>query len=175
MKKLGFQWEKYFAEQPSVVHEFGDLLRLRNAVSKSLPTIIEAEIHRLMYEQKTREYQNHLQTIQSYLQEDNPSDLLLQLLESIKKKACDEYEAVYSRYIDLIRKSEIFRKRKALLAKLAAAAPGWAKTIELRDGAHGGHVLPGDPEQAWLFRQFVEELDRRHSRSIEVRSTGHTD
>lgn len=167
LKKLGFQWEKYFAEQPSVVHEFGDLLRLRNAVSKSLPTIIEAEIHRLMYEQKTREYQNHLQTIQSYLQEDNPSDLLLQLIEIIKKKACDEYEAVYFRYIDLIRKSEIFRKRKALLAKLAAAAPGWAKKIELRDGVHGGHVLPGDPEQAWLFRQFVEELDRRHSRSMD--------
>jgi len=63
------------------------------------------------------------------------------------------------------------QRRNILLAQLETAAPAWAAAIRSRNGAHAIANVPGDPSQAWTWRQIQGELDRRASVSIDELQT----
>src|SRR5258708_5665641 len=58
-------------------------------------------------------------------------------------------------------KKQILSERLVLLSRLEKAAPAWATAIRCRDGRHGATALPGDPGEAWLWRQLADELGER--------------
>jgi hypothetical protein len=51
--------------------------------------------------------------------------------------------------------------------KMEQMAPGWAMAIRERLAHHGKSEVPDNPEQAWIWRQLYEELDRRAKLSLE--------
>jgi very-short-patch-repair endonuclease len=74
------------------------------------------------------------------------------------------YRRDFARLEDLWRKAEILEERRALLRKLAAAAPAWAAAVEKRRGVHGALTPPRNLPAAWRWRQLQQELEQRASR-----------
>src|SRR4029079_8011965 len=62
---------------------------------------------------------------------------------------------------------DVYRRRIALLAKLAPAASAWAHAIRLRAKPHSGGQPPGDIAAAWLWRQLHQELEQRAAVSMQ--------
>lgn len=58
-------------------------------------------------------------------------------------------------------KSAPWIRRKVLLAKLEAAAAGWASALRNREGLHGKPAVPVDHRGAWRWRLISEELEYR--------------
>lgn len=73
----------------------------------------------------------------------------------------EEYPTARARLERLAAKAAIWEERKQLLDTLRGAARGWVRALSGRSGEHGAAALPGDPEAAWRWRQFRQEIDRR--------------
>jgi very-short-patch-repair endonuclease len=74
------------------------------------------------------------------------------------------YRKQYARLQEAWRQRVTMERRRALLRKLAAAAPGWAAAVEGRIGHHGSPFAPRDLAEAWRWRQLEQELERRIAR-----------
>jgi very-short-patch-repair endonuclease len=61
----------------------------------------------------------------------------------------------------LLAKSAPWIRRKSLLVKLEAAAPGWGIALRNREDLHGKPAAPADHRGAWRWRQISEELEYR--------------
>ena len=61
----------------------------------------------------------------------------------------------------------IHEKRLALLTKLETTAPAWARAIARRTTPHNATTPPSAPANAWLWRQWQQELERRASTSMD--------
>ncbi len=167
LKELGFLWDKFMAEQPVVVGPTGEITRLAKAVGGPLPIILAARFDRI-----------HLQQIESYLQElrgrletlsaSSPASRVTgDLATAARGTDSTAYLQAFGALADLRSRRDDFNRRNALLKKLETAAPSWAAGVRNRNGVHGGEQPPSDPEVAWVWRQLVEELDRRACVSLE--------
>jgi hypothetical protein len=90
------------------------------------------------------------------------AEVVRNLRRAIRDKSSSQYEQALKRLADLTKKTRTFRKRNALLAKLAQAAPNWASAIRSRDGVHAEGKIPGDAEAAWRWRQDQEQLSETY-------------
>lgn len=75
------------------------------------------------------------------------------LRNAVYALSLEAYEAAYARLVDLSDKRKAYRRRNALIATLAQAAPNWAAEIVARRGAHARGEVPGDVIAAWRWRQ----------------------
>ena len=83
------------------------------------------------------------------------------LRNAVRTRDPEKY-AMIARQLERLREqSPIFEQRRARLANLQTAALAWASAIRDRTPPHDTELLPGDPAQAWLWRQLYEELERR--------------
>jgi very-short-patch-repair endonuclease len=58
-------------------------------------------------------------------------------------------------------------RREFLLNKIAEAAPTWAAVVRSRTPPHAGPLPPGRAREAWLYRQWADELDRRQRADVQ--------
>ncbi len=58
-------------------------------------------------------------------------------------------------------------RRYELLRKIEAVAKAWAEAVRARATNHLGPLPPGTIREAWLYRQWTEELNRRHRVDIQ--------
>jgi very-short-patch-repair endonuclease len=105
------------------------------------------------------------------------------VLAAVRARDTDAYDPAWTALRQLAAKRAAWLRRKALLERLAAAAPGWAGAIRHRGGVHGATAVPGEPRAAWRWRQLAQEIDRRaaldevalmlklHQRRAELRGT----
>jgi very-short-patch-repair endonuclease len=167
LKKQGFNWDLFWAETPVVHNEYGDILRLRTSVIERLPQVIVTESYRRRYAQidaKLLEYKRNLEQAGNHTTQ---TEVVHALKDAVSKRNIEAYRLAYQKLINLHSKSDVLRRRQALLTKLEKAAPGWSAAIRERIDYHGERNIPGDPEEAWLWRQLYEELDRRAKTSLE--------
>jgi len=166
LKRQGFLWEKFLLEVP-VNRQQSDILRLRTAVVEMLPGIIAAESQRRRYLQ----HDATLLELQRNLDQGTPTsekaEVIYSLRDAIQRRDTAAYRAAFESLIELHARSETLRLRRSLLERIERVAPGWASTIRARNGIHGEGKLPGNPEEAWLWRQLYEELDQRAKVSLE--------
>lgn len=164
----GFLWETLLAEIPMNLAEYGELRRLYSAVIGQLPAIIAAEVHRRTYARNEADLLNVSRHLEQVCNNNAaPAKVVQQLLAAIKRldvQACRE--ALYS-LTDLYTRREVLQRRLALLAKLEKVAPAWASALRHRAGIHGRSELPGNPEEAWHWRQLHDELEHRVKTSPE--------
>ena len=71
------------------------------------------------------------------------------LRRAVNALSPEDYEKAYRRLAELTKKRGAFRRRAALIGRLAQGAPNWAAAVAARDGVHGGASVPGDAVAAW--------------------------
>jgi very-short-patch-repair endonuclease len=143
--------------------ETSDWYRWAELLLNSLPKAAEAAIvviHQQEAERRIREAQEYLA---SFTATSTVSDLQ----DALQRKDSEAYRAAYERLSELHVRNAHFQRRQELLERLARVASGWAEAIRVRSGVHGQAELPGDPHAAWLWRQFHDELVRRHGQDVQ--------
>jgi very-short-patch-repair endonuclease/energy-coupling factor transporter ATP-binding protein EcfA2 len=58
-------------------------------------------------------------------------------------------------------------RRQSLLHKVQQVAPTWAAALQTRTPKHAGPTPPGHAGEAWVHRQWAEELDRRQRTDVQ--------
>jgi very-short-patch-repair endonuclease len=167
LKQFGFLWEKFLAEQPPGVGVEGALLRLRKAVLNSLLPILVSRIQNLYWERNEALLAGLRDKLAIAKAAAIDSQVTLKLYDAVHRLDHEDYKKQYSRLVEICSHRKEFQRRKELLALLEPAAPAWALAIQLRSGVHGNATAPGDPSEAWIWRQLHDELEKRASVSLE--------
>jgi very-short-patch-repair endonuclease len=167
LKQSGFLWEKFMAEQPPGVGTDGALQRLRAAVLNSLLPIVASRIQRQLWD-RNEVLIAGLRDKLAIAKAAAPHSLITaELYDAVRRLDREDYRKLYSRLIEIHSHTKELQRRKELLSLLELAAPAWALAIRIRSGVHGKATPPGDPPEAWIWRQLHDELEKRASVSLE--------
>jgi very-short-patch-repair endonuclease len=171
LKQLGFLWDKFLIGQAAVVGADGELVRLRKAVQDSLLPIVAARRDHLRWAdietQRTNLHENLMLARRFFA----GSRAIASLYEAVDSLDPEAYRQSFARLLELQTLRSELRRRNNLLAKLEAAAPGWAAAIRTRTGLHAAATTPGIAPEAWIWRQLHDELERRAAISIDELQT----
>jgi very-short-patch-repair endonuclease len=167
LKELGFLWDKFLAEQPVVVGPTGEVTRLAKAVDGALPATVAARFNRIQLQQIDSSLNGHRRRLETFTASSPASRVIRDLAGAMSASDPNAYQKAFGALTDLRSRRDDLNRRNALLKRLEASAPAWAAAIRNRTGIHGGEHPPGDPEAAWVWRQLLEELERRASVSVE--------
>jgi very-short-patch-repair endonuclease len=167
----GLRWDILLSEMPIQLADNSELLKLREAVFAHLPIILAAEIRRRQYavnEKKLTTLKEHFIGLNSASAN---APVIKKLRIALDTCNVTEYAEALQRLNDLHDRQKDLRLRHILLTRLEKYAPGWSAAIRRREGLHGKSELPGDPQEAWRWRQLRDELERRARVSLEELQT----
>lgn len=167
LREHGFRWDAFLAAQPINAAPAGDLLRLRDAVTGPLLRVFAARIRAIRWCRLDGELARFRNALATHGADDTAAAVLRKLREAVSRLNPGAYEAAFQRLVELHARRSERERRRALLARLSTVAPGWAVAIQNRVGHHGSAAPPGDPRQAWLWRQLHDELERRAGLSLQ--------
>lgn len=133
------------------------------AITNILPPIIESKANYMDYEKIT----DQLAALERSLRELSTSDgICKELLEAVIKEDVNAYTKAYTYLRHLSEQAVKYRRRNELLEKVKRVAPTWAEFISNKRDVHGNDTLPGKVQNAWVWRQLNDELDRRASLNV---------
>ena len=98
---------------------------------------------------------------------DGHSPAVAEVRATIAARDAVAYPLAYAKLAELIALRGPFERRRSLLKTLESAAPGWSAALRERIEPHDLAQIPGNVEDAWLWRQASEELARRDRESPE--------
>lgn len=171
LDQQGFAWDMFMIELPVNLAEYGDLLRLREAALQRLPAIITAEIRRRRQASDVEQWRTLQQQAELFGGNAAKAKVVQELQAAVEELDTQRYRQAFERLADLSTRRQALDRRRALLAQLEKAAPAWASAIRHRSGAHGEPELPGNPHDAWRWRQLDDELERRSRTSLDALQT----
>lgn len=163
----GFDWSSLLQNVPTPLVPHAELLQVREAVQTHIPDAIHAQCHRLAWtniETFLSELKGHVEKAHAQASQ---SEIVNRLVDAVHRLDPVGYREVYDALVDLHSQHSMLKQRRELLSKLEKVAPVWAAAIRNREGIHGQGILPGDPNQAWLWRQMHDELEQRAKTSLE--------
>ncbi len=165
LQTSGFQWKAFYEKTKVQLGNYGELRRVEEAVSQDLPQLVTFQAKRLALIQ----LETQIHQLKSIIERSQGSSAHVsqELLTAIQALQAPRYREAYQRLVDLKDRALDLGLRKELLSRLEKAAPVWATEIFQRKGQHGQGSLPGNPAEAWLWRQFEDELDDRAKQSME--------
>ncbi len=165
LQQCGFSWNAFLAEIPPDHSKHGDLLRLRRAVSDSLPPIVRTHANRLRLALAVQQMADLSDTIARYAGTETAA-VVEDLRRAVEQSDATKYHMAYRRLVDLHARRPHLIRRRALVATLKTTADAWSQTIAKRQSPHGQPTPPGDPATAWEWRQLHDELVRRSQVSL---------
>jgi len=171
LKEFGFRWDKFLSEQPVVVGDHGELARLHKAVQGFLPPILAARRDHLRWAEINQTVTNLRERLAIARKSFMDSRTIASLREAVDSQDSKAYRRAHTRLVEMHEHRHKLQRRNVLLAQLETAASSWAAAIRARSGQHASAVVPGDPSQAWIWRQIQDELDRRASVPIDELQT----
>lgn len=158
----GLAWPRLLDEAPPSTSAHHRAERLRHTVFHLLPSVIAAE--------RARRRQAHLlDAFAAYEKSLIPftaAKTVGLLVEAVKMRSGTAYRQHHGHIEYLSSLQPAYRERQARLGKIRAVALAWADAIQDRRPPHDQALPPGDPANAWRWRQFSEELDRRAALSV---------
>ena len=161
--KIGFHWTKWLDGIPPEPADHGELARLRNAIADGLNVVIGGQVAKL----RQAELANELLGQRTYLAEFPKSEAVKALQRAQAEWDVEAYDQAYEALSSLQELKEVYAERLAMLDRLKAAAPNWARAIANRSELHATSEPPGDHARAWQWRQWHQELENRASASID--------
>jgi very-short-patch-repair endonuclease/Cdc6-like AAA superfamily ATPase len=167
LRETGFLWDDFLQEIPLNPQPHGDLFRLAEGVRDHLPPIMRAKIVGLRRSEIEQEFLVYRSRIKAKMNSGSSTKLLCALLLAIESKDIVLHRGTCERIAELHHRHRVYLRRKDLLGQLKTAAPGWAEEIRQRNHRHSNGKSPGDPQRAWLWRQFNSELEERARVSID--------
>jgi len=168
LRIVGVQWDSLFADQTPCAAAFGDIVRLSQAACGPLLDILT----NLKTDAIIREIKHQQTAWGSYVREyevpGKSNSIVNALLLAIERFDIDKYSKILQRIYELEELNVVAERRRKLIHVLSMTAPQWADAVEKRLDNHGLAQLPGDVINAWNWLQLKQELNRRHSISIEA-------
>lgn len=143
------------------------LIRLRTVITEQLPLILKAQIDRAQWAEAQDGWTQLKRVIADAASRAPGSRVLQNMKEAVVQWDAEAYEKALLQLTALQADAALFHQRLQYLRRLEASAPSWAAAIRNRTDIHGGSTLPGNPEEAWLWRQLHDELDKRGRTSME--------
>ena len=161
--KVGFRWTKWLESHPPEPGDHGELARVRRAGSHGLVGIIEAQAALLRQTELSGELQDQRIHLAGFPQ----SEAVSVLQQAQDEWNVENYEESCRELARLDGLRKVYKKRLSLLAKLKTTAPAWACAIAQRAEPHHATQPPADPDKAWRWRQWHQELERRAGISMD--------
>jgi very-short-patch-repair endonuclease len=159
---LGLEWNDFVSSQPVALSVDGELLTLKGQAAQ-VGELIRVRLLQLRKVELERTIERLAQ-----LSVGSPANVVRDLRRAATTYDDTLYSASYERLRVLISLRPAFERRQKLLAKLTPFAPSWAECIIHRKEPHGASSTPGDAKEAWLWRQYSQELDARNSVPVNV-------
>ncbi len=164
---LGFQWEAYASGIASGRSEYGDIPRLRMALTSGLEDLVHAHRDALRY----AEIQSSLSEMTGPLQlSTNP--VARRMVAAIDNNDVSAYADAARSLMSLDRLQGTALRRSELLTRLADSAAPWAKLVQNRTAPHDAAKAPGDLHAAWQWRQLHDALESLSQISLQDTQSG---
>jgi len=158
-ERLGFHWAVFLESTPPEPGENAELRRIRRAVVNDLAPILQARGANLRHKRLQA-------TLQGWRELRLPANgpvagATQRLRQALQDASPENYRQAYEELARLKNLEADLSRRCDLLGQLGRTAPAWASAIENRVPQHNKAEPPGDPEEAWHWRQLHDELERR--------------
>lgn len=158
LESLGLKWQTIMECIPPVPGKAGGRKRLRKAMERAME-VVAAEIDFQALRAIERWFERK-ESLLAGLAETPGSDVFVRLHESMQANDMKAYKIAYADYQRFRRKRQRAVRQVELLNKLAMVAPVWARDVHERVAPHDDCAPPGNPENAWLWRQLHGELEQ---------------
>lgn len=167
LKDLGFRWGIFLAEQPPKLSSYGNLFRLRDAVSGPLQKVLATRANATRWHRLEGKVMACKRTVDLAGGGEQSAEVVVQFQRALGRFEPASYREAFRRLLDLQSRRTDLARRRELLARLEAVAPTWAAAIRDRLELHGERDIPGEAAAAWLWRQLHDELERRAQTSLD--------
>jgi very-short-patch-repair endonuclease len=162
LTSVGLAWSVLRAEADAAYPEADNAGRIARCVADVIPRVMAAERARRRWAAVDAECTRLRRLAASW----PASEAVRPLRQAVDDFDDLSYRSAFAEVERLRTVTERQRRRGELLQRLQRGAPGWANEIAVRAGLHGAALPPGDPVQAWRWRQFENELNRRDQVSL---------
>lgn len=166
LSESGLCFRRLLDEQPPNLESCGELLRLSDLLSGPIQGLLAARRNLIAWnriEAQREQFDDHLT---SFTENGRSTTLIEKLRCATRDCNTVAYAEAITRLNELWNCRKHLETRRLLLSKLEIPAPGWAAAVRNRVGIHGQTVCPENIQDAWLWRQIANELDRRNNVSL---------
>jgi len=162
---LGFDWTQYLNTTSPELGENAQLLRLKSAIIGDFEKILNSRSNSVSLKKILEKIESYKNSISK--EDKNDARSTRQIRLAITDMDIKSYSDAYENLDRLKTFEHDLEIRNGLLEKLEKHAPAWSSAIKNRLPNHDLLVVPGDPVNAWEWRQLHDELERRASVSLE--------
>lgn len=167
LEAYGVDIDGIMEQQDYTKSEHGHIHYLYHTVLKEMIEVLEYQVARCEKTKAFKEKEAFEKWLQS-LECTKESPILTGLKVALKTKDLENYTKHYEAFLEARDKKPQVKRKAELLDKLAFAAPGWASYLEAFKEEGEEVVIPTGVEEAWLWRQLVDILAKRHERTASV-------
>ena len=161
LRNEGLKLDELIATLPRDTSQVAEYTLIEKFATSVLIRLVQVEAGR----RKLAEIEFTFNKLQNLVTQIDPSRIdqgcVGAIVEAVKNKNASEYgqSLIYLRRIIAVK--PLVEERDKLLEKLKFIAPNWAALLDGRIAPHNKEQLPGDINQAWIFRQLEETLLER--------------
>ncbi|MHB9130574.1 MAG: AAA domain-containing protein [Armatimonadota bacterium] len=167
MSRHGFRWQAFQQELSPNHGRYGELFKVHDAIQASLPDIFTSRANRLKLEKTNETISQLARQLDLFGDNEHHAQVVAKLRSAVASYDHEMYREAFERLVELQQRQRDMKLRRELLGCIEPVAEGWAAAIRDRKPPHDTQNLPGDPSQAWTWRQLHDELDRRAQTSLE--------
>jgi very-short-patch-repair endonuclease/superfamily I DNA/RNA helicase/uncharacterized tellurite resistance protein B-like protein len=161
LEQIGLDWSRLLANTPVFTGSTANLQRRAHAISEHLLRILSERANAL----RLAELESNL--ADTYKALDNAtSPLAKKLLQHAQQRDLESYRSCWEQLRQLEQQVKNSARRKLLLDRLRAAAPGWSQALAERMPGHCGPLPPGPLLPAWQHAQWSQQLTIRHQQDL---------
>jgi hypothetical protein len=161
----GLRVQQLLEEQPADPSA-GALSLLAKSLSGPLQDILATRCNFIRWQETERKLQTMTEVLKTARSKGRRAVVVDQLERALRALDPRSYRDAFERLNELLERRKDLIRRQELLKKLGAGAYPWAAAIRDRVGIHGQPQTPESVQDAWLWRQLQDELERRGSTSL---------
>lgn len=167
LRRLGIEWSRLLGMETPRHGPTGEMDRIVSAIQGPLMQQFERRINARRWVRLEADVRQLQARTSDFASNHASSPTLAALDRAARSLDVASYRNAYETLAQLLSTREVLARRSELIQRLGAVAPGWASAIRMRQGLHGGDVVPGDAQEAWTFRQLADEISRRQRLSLD--------
>jgi len=166
LKNCGLNYDQISIHNDLSSNKYSDLKFIKEDLGVAIIDALEAQIYRIQYKNIKKDKNKLEEIIMKYSKNSN-SRIMSGLETAIMMENIEDYKQAYESIKEIKELGKDIEKRHELLNKLQKSAPAWANSIKERKDKFNKEQIPDNVEEAWLYSQFVKELEDRHNVSID--------
>ncbi|QRK05241.1 AAA family ATPase [Archangium violaceum] len=161
LEQRGLRWRVLLDEAQVNLGPHGSLLRLRDTVVGVVTRVVQSRAWAVEQTRINTRLDAAARKVATWGGAAAPSTLVRALHRALEAGDAQGYAETYARFVDVHGRRRTLERRRELLGRLEAVAPGWAAAVRERRGINGNDAPPSSPVDAWCWRQLHDELERR--------------